>query len=77
MTAVVATICEETRFENPVQITVATTAREIPGWDSLAHVRIVLGIEMELEIEVPIDLTYSTESVGELVQLVESVVAAG
>lgn len=64
------TICEETRFLDIASINVMTTANEVPGWDSLAHVRIMLGIEMELDITIPIEDTYKANTVGDLVTLV-------
>lgn len=67
---VVESICEETSLADPSQIVDATRASDVAGWDSLAHVRIVLGIEMELDITLPNDETYEAESVGELVDLV-------
>ena len=71
---VIGSICEEAKCSDPSQITFTTTSSEVPGWDSLAHVRIMLGIEMELDIEIPIEATYRAATVGELVELVESVV---
>lgn len=62
-------ICEETRFPDAEKITATTTANEVPGWDSLAHVRIMLGIEMELDITIPIEDTYKADTVGDLVTL--------
>jgi acyl carrier protein len=74
MTIVVDSIREESGCPEEKTITDATTARDVPGWDSLAHVRIMLGIEMELDITVPIDSTYTVNTVGDLVNLVDSIV---
>ena len=63
-------ICEETRLSDISSINELTTANEVPGWDSLAHVRIMLGIEMELDITIPIEDTYKADTVGDLVTLV-------
>lgn len=67
-----ASICEETPVEDAESITEATTASQVPGWDSLAHVRIMLNIEMELDLEVPIESTYKTRDIGDLVSLFEA-----
>lgn len=66
-------ICEETRFPDVTKISATTTANEVPGWDSLAHVRIMLGIEMELDITIPTELTYEAKTVGDLVDLVTEI----
>ena len=43
---------------------------DISGWDSIAHIRIMYRIELDLEIEIDLRKTYSASTVGELVQLV-------
>lgn len=73
LTLVAESICEETKYPEQNNISDATTARDVPGWDSLAHVRIMLGIEMELDITVPLDSTYKVDTVGGLVDLVHDV----
>lgn len=73
MEIVVSSICEETKYSDTARICATTTANDVPGWDSLAHVRIMLGIEMELDIEVPIEATYTAETVGDLAKLVGNV----
>jgi len=60
----VEAIHEETGSDVP--ITAATTGSDVPGWDSLAHVRIVLSLGIKLNCEVPIDDTYQAANVGEL-----------
>jgi acyl carrier protein len=50
----------------------ATTALEIPGWDSLAHVRIMMNLEARLGAEIDIDKTYRASSIGDLIDLIVS-----
>lgn len=64
---VVDAIREETSSD--VEITEATTGSDVPGWDSLAHVRIVLSIGIKLDAEVPIDETYKAANVGALTDI--------
>jgi acyl carrier protein len=66
---VVAAIRQETENDD-IDIDDETTAGQIPGWDSLAHVRIVLNIEVRLDTPIDISDTYSAANVGELVELV-------
>ncbi len=49
-----------------------TTAIEIPGWDSLAHVRIMMNLEARLGTEIDIDKTYRASSIGDLIDLIVS-----
>lgn len=50
-------------------ITRETTADDVPGWDSIAHVYIVLEIERKLGIKLPADEVFSLANVGELADL--------
>jgi acyl carrier protein len=68
--AVVAAIREETG-DASAEIDRGTVADDIPGWDSLAHVRIVLGIERRLGLKISVAATYDADNVGELVDMVK------
>ncbi|WP_417512854.1 acyl carrier protein [Minwuia sp.] len=68
MQHVVAAVAEET--ETPAsEISADSTAADVPGWDSLAHVRIMLNIEARAGQPVDIDASYTVATVGELVAL--------
>lgn len=58
----------ETGSEHAV-VTTATTAADIPGWDSLAHGRIMLSIEIALGTRFEIEKTYAATNVGELIPI--------
>jgi len=67
----VQVIREET--SNPeIEIDEDTTAADIPGWDSLAHVRIVMNVEVSLGIGIAIEDTYVAANVGELVRIIRN-----
>ena len=44
-----------------------STAADVPGWDSLAHVRIMMNLEARLGIEVDIDRSYRAATMGDLI----------
>lgn len=68
MAHLVAAVVEET--ESPADlVTAEATAADIPGWDSLAHVRIMLNLEARTGCEIDIDATYDVDTVGALVEL--------
>src|SRR5262249_48372316 len=59
--------------DNPkVALTAATTAADVPGWDSLAHVRIIMNLEARLGVEIDISDTYRAATVGDLVGIVKA-----
>ena len=68
MNHVTAAVAEETGAPAD-SITADTTASDVPGWDSLAHVRIMLNIEARAGEPVDIDASYTVATVGELVDL--------
>jgi acyl carrier protein len=67
----VQVIREET--SNPeIEIDEDTTAADIQGWDSLAHIRIVMNVEVSLGIPIVIEDTYVAANVGELVRIIRN-----
>lgn len=58
-------------------ITEKTVSEHVPGWDSLAHSRIVMAIELELGIELDLEQAYRVHDVGGLVSLIRNVVSTG
>lgn len=49
-----------------------TTAKEVEGWDSLMHVKLVLAVEREFGVRFTSGDVASLKNVGELVDLVDS-----
>jgi acyl carrier protein len=54
----------------PSAVSRGTTAFDIPGWDSLAHVYVILEIERRFNTRLPAEKVLSAATVGELVDLV-------
>ncbi|MGD9879516.1 MAG: acyl carrier protein [Reyranella sp.] len=54
----------------PSEITPEMTASDVPGWDSLAHVRILLEIGVKLGVAVDIEKTYRAATIRDLVPIV-------
>jgi acyl carrier protein len=54
-----------------LQITDATTAAEVPGWDSVAHINLMYAVENEFGIQIADDRLGSFANVGELRRYVE------
>jgi acyl carrier protein len=60
------------------QVEPATTADDIPGWDSLAHVRIVMNVEARTGAMVEMSDTYKAANAGQLCEVIlRSIPAAG
>src|SRR5262245_51911468 len=51
----------------------ATTANDVPGWDSLAHASVLVRLEKHFNVRLPEQAAYDSRNVGELVDAIASV----
>jgi len=59
-------------FDNDtIVISVEMTAADVEEWDSMNHVRLIVAVEEELKIELPMERISELRNVGELVQVIE------
>ena len=47
-----------------------TTAKDIMGWDSLAHINLIAAVEDEFDIKFSLQDVYNLKNVGELVDII-------
>ena len=63
-------------FDEPgLQIDYATTAQDVPGWDSMNHITIVVATERHFGIRVPTSEIEKLQNVGEFVSLIDGKLA--
>jgi len=55
-----------------VKLGLGTKAEDVNGWDSVNHIKIILGIESEFGVRFDVDEINESEDVGDLVELVSS-----
>jgi acyl carrier protein len=67
-----ASLIEDLLGLDELQLTKATTAQDVPGWDSLAHVRIVVASEQAFGVRFTTGEIVSLKSVGDLVDLIKA-----
>jgi len=60
----------------PGMIVPTASATMVPGWDSLAHTRIIMNIEHRLAVVLDMDLTYAAPNFGGLIDVVRSALAS-
>ena len=56
--------------DDELVITANTTAKDIDGWDSLTHIRLVISIEKALDLRFTAAEISELENVGEMVELI-------
>lgn len=72
MTGVFARVFDD----ETIQLLDATTAQDIPGWDSLTHINLIIEIEEEFDLKFTVDDIAGLKNVGEMVAMVERKLAA-
>jgi acyl carrier protein len=58
--------------EDSIQVTPQLSAKDVEGWDSLNHVRLMLTIERAFKVKFSTTEIGSLENVGELVALIQA-----
>lgn len=60
----------DTVFLDPVTLTPTTTAKDVPEWDSLAHISLVVAVEKEFGVRFRVGEVETTQNVGEFADLI-------
>jgi acyl carrier protein len=58
--------------EDSLQVTPGLSAKDVDGWDSLAHIRLIVSIEKAFRIKFSTAEIGKLQNVGDLVALIES-----
>lgn len=66
----VGVICMDVLEVEGLNITESTSAADVEGWDSLAHIGIMSEIETAFNIEFSLDDMQNAKSIGQLVNIV-------
>ncbi len=68
LTAIVREVVDDTS----VVLALETTAPEVPGWDSMAHINIIVAVEHEFGMKFKTAWLEDAHSVGDLVGLIKA-----
>jgi len=71
MLATMLPVFREVFDDETLSITGATTARDVDGWDSLTHIRLMLAIETAFGVRIKATEAAKLENVGALADLIE------
>jgi acyl carrier protein len=63
-------IFKEVFNDDDLKITQSTTAKDIDGWDSLAHIRLIVAIEKFFKLRFTAAEISELENVGEMIDLI-------
>jgi acyl carrier protein len=65
-------IFEDVFDEESIQVTPELSAKDVDGWDSLTHIRLILTVEKAFKIKFSTSEIGKLENVGDLVKLIEA-----
>jgi acyl carrier protein len=65
-------IFEDVFDEDSIEVTPGLTAKDVDGWDSLNHIRLILTVEKAFNVKVSTSEIGSLENVGDLVKLIKA-----
>ena len=65
-------IFEDVFDEDAIKITPELTAKDVDGWDSLTHIRLILTIEKAFKIKFSTSEIGKLENVGDLVAIIKA-----
>ena len=51
------------------------TAKDVPGWDSLSHINLIMDIEEEFGLRFTVDDIADLKDVGEMIQMLDRKIA--
>jgi acyl carrier protein len=57
-------------FLEPVTLTPASSAKDVPEWDSLTHISLVVAVEKAFAVRFRVGEVENTSSVGEFANLI-------
>lgn len=58
--------------DDDITVEDSTSAKDVSGWDSMAHISLVLGVEQEFGIKFKTSEVAQLSNVGEFVDLVQT-----
>jgi acyl carrier protein len=61
--------------DDSIQLTPALTAKDVDGWDSLTHIRLLLPVERSFKVKFSTTEIGKLENVGSLVALIKTKLA--
>ena len=65
-------IFRSTLYDDTLTISEKTTAKDVPGWDSVTHVLLLVAVEKHFKIKLTAGEIQKLQNVGEMVALIQA-----
>lgn len=69
-------VFQEVFDDDELVVKAETTAKDVDGWDSMMHVRLLINVERAFNLKFSFSEMASLENVGDLVSLIDSKIQA-
>ncbi|MBE5907675.1 MAG: acyl carrier protein [Lachnospiraceae bacterium] len=56
--------------DDTIELQDDTTADDVDGWDSFEHINLVVGVEEEFNMKIPMGKVVTMKNVGEMVDII-------
>jgi acyl carrier protein len=66
----IETVFQDVFDDNRLSIQAETTANDVPGWDSLANIRLIFAVEKEFKVKFALGEIQELKNVGEMAALI-------
>lgn len=63
-------VFQEVFDDESIEVNDATTSSDVDGWDSFEHINLVVAVEDEFGIKIPLGKTVKLKNVGEMVDVI-------
>ena len=68
----ITTIVRDVVGDDSVTLTIDTSAQDVPGWDSMAHINIIVALEHEFGMKFKTASLEEAQNTGDLVKLIKA-----
>jgi acyl carrier protein len=66
------TVFHSVFFDDSIRVKAETAAPDVEGWDSVAHVNLMVAVEAEFGVEFTTSELETMETVGDMVRLIKA-----
>ncbi|MCR5640548.1 MAG: acyl carrier protein [Lachnospiraceae bacterium] len=56
--------------DDTIELTDETVADDVDGWDSFEHINLIVGVEEEFNMKIPMGKVVTMKNVGEMVDII-------
>jgi acyl carrier protein len=70
--AQLSTVFEDVFDDDDIELTPALSAKDVNGWDSVSHIRLILTVERKFKVKFSTSEIGKLENVGDLVSLIKA-----